>query len=221
MRKLLALAACATLAAPAPAASQTPIAAGPLVGLNLADITGSDFSDEFGDTSARLGFALGGFAEIGITPQIALRPELVWSQKGAKVEDSGLDLTAKLDYIQLPVLAKFFLGGTESGARFHLILGPGFGFSAGCEFEVEDFPVVAAGPALAEEAVMVAVDCDDVGADTKGFEVSGILGGGVDFARFTVDIRMDRGFTGIFDFEDVDSKNQTFSVRAGYKFRVR
>ena len=220
MRPLLALAACAALAAP-PAAAQTPISAGPLVGLNLADVTGSDFSDAFGDTGGRLGFALGGFAEFGITPQLVLRPELVWSQKGATVEEPGLDLTLKLDYVQLPVLAKFFLGGTESGARFHLLVGPGFGFSAGCEFEVDDVPVVGVGPALAEAATMAAVDCDDVGAETEGFEVAGILGGGVDFARFTVDVRMDRAFTEIFDADDVDSKNQTFSLRAGYKFRVR
>lgn len=222
MRKsLVCTAALAALGLGAPASAQTPVSVGPLLGVNLADIAGDDFSDAFGSTSSRFGFAVGGFAEFGISDMLVFRPELVYSQKGAEIDDDIVDATVKLDYVQVPMLVKLLFGAPDADMRFSLILGPAFGFSTGCAFDVDEAVVVAAGPSLATAAARVEIDCDEVGAETKGVELAGMLGGGVDFGRFTVDLRMDRGFTGIFDVEDVDSKNQTFSIRAGYKFSLR
>lgn len=218
---LVCAAALAALGSSSPALAQTPISVGPLLGLNFADVAGDDFSDEFGDTSYRIGFAIGGFAEFGLSDAVSLRPELVYTQKGAEFEAAGIDATVKLDYIQLPVLAKLMTGAPGTGPRFHLLFGPAFGFSTGCSFDIDEDIVVAAGPSLATGAAMIEIDCDDIGAETKGFELAGVLGAGVDLDRFTFDVRFDRGFTGIFDVEDVDTKNQTFSIRAGYKFRAR
>ncbi len=222
MRKVLVgAAACAALVAATPSAAQAPISMGPLVGLNFADDSGDDFADEFGDTSSRLGFALGGFAEFGLSDMVSLRPELVYTQKGTEIEAGGVDAKLKLDYVQLPVLAKIMFGAAGAGPRFSLLIGPAFGFSAGCTFDIDAPLVVAAGPSLATGASMVEIDCEDIGADTKGFEFAGVVGLGVDLDRFTVDVRFDNGFSGIFDVDGVDAKNQTISARAGYKFSLR
>lgn len=182
MRRILVGAAtCAGLVVASPSAAQAPISMGPLVGLNFADISGDDFADEFGDTNSRLGFAIGGFAEFGLSDLVSLRPELVYTQKGTEVEAGGVEAKVKLDNVQLPVLAKLMFGA----------------------------------------AAMIDLDCEDIGADTKGFEVAGIAGLGVDVDRFTFDVRFDKGFSGIFDVDEVDAKNQTISARAGYAFGLR
>jgi hypothetical protein len=222
MRKVLVYTAVlASMAVAAPGAAQSPISAGPLIGVNMSDVTGDDFSDFFGGTSTRIGFAVGAFAEFGLTDMVSLRPELVYTQKGTKIDEDPVEVDVKLDYIQLPVLAKILLGAPTTGARFNLLIGPAFGFSAGCTFDVDAPIVLSAAPSLATAASMIELDCDEIGADAKGFELAGILGAGVDIDRFTFDLRFDRGFSAIFDTDVVDSKNQTFSVRAGYKFRVR
>jgi hypothetical protein len=220
-RILVGAAAFAALLVASPSAAQAPVSAGPLVGLNFADISGDDFADEFGDTSSRLGFAVGAFAEFGLSDMVSLRPELVYTQKGTEVEAGGVEAKVKLDYVQLPVLAKIMFGAAGAGPRFNLLVGPAFGFSAGCSFDIDAPLVIAAGPSLATSAAMIDIDCEDIGADTKGFEFAGVVGLGVDFDRFTVDVRFDKGFSGIFDVDEVDAKNQTISARAGYKFSLR
>lgn len=220
-QSLVGAAALAALGIGGPALAQSPISVGPLVGINFSDIAGDDFADEFGDTSSRFGLAAGGFAEFGVSDRLAIRPEVVYTQKGAKV-DEPVAVTAKLDYVQVPVLAKVMLGAAGAGPRFNILLGPAFGFSAGCALDVDaPLVVVAEGPSFATAASMVEVDCDDLGIGSKGVEVAGVLGVGVDLRRFTFDVRFDRGFTGIFDVDEVDSKHQAISMRAGYKFSLR
>lgn len=218
---LVGAAAFAALAAASPAAAQAPISMGPIVGLNFADVSGDDFADEFGDTSSRLGFAIGGFAEFGLSEMVSLRPELVYTQKGTEFEAGGVEARVELDYVQLPVLAKVMFGAGGAGPRFNLLIGPAFGFSAGCSFDIDAPLVLAAGPSLATAASRVEIDCEDIGADTRSFELAGIVAVGVDLDRFTFDVRFDKGFTGIFDTDAVDAKNQTISARAGYKFSLR
>ena len=87
------------------------------VGVNFATITGDDTSDVKSKTS----FHLGAVAEISISDKFSVQPELLYSAQGAK-EDGG-DGELKLDYINIPVMAKFYVA-----EGFSLEAGPQVGF---------------------------------------------------------------------------------------------
>ncbi|MCB9070111.1 MAG: PorT family protein [Calditrichae bacterium] len=78
-------------------------------GLNIATIGGDDISD----VDSRTGFAAGLFGEIGIDKMFAIQPEVYYSMQGAKskedINGTTVDVTMKLDYIQIPVLFKFII----------------------------------------------------------------------------------------------------------------
>ena len=72
-------------------------------GLNLATVNG----DDTGNLDIRTGMFFGGFAELCLTNEFAIQPEILYSMQGAKYTQSdGYDGTLKLDYINVPVMAK-------------------------------------------------------------------------------------------------------------------
>ena len=77
-------------------------------GLNVTTITGGELS-----ASSKVGFHVGGLAEIKFGEKFAVQPELLYSTKGAKSNyDFGFgggDLENNLSYIDLPVMVKYFV----------------------------------------------------------------------------------------------------------------
>ncbi|MCH7525263.1 MAG: PorT family protein [Bacteroidetes bacterium] len=72
-------------------------------GLNVATLNGDD-TDNF---DARTSMFFGGFAELCLTNDFAIQPELLYSMQGAKyTQVDGFDGTLKLDYLNLPIMAK-------------------------------------------------------------------------------------------------------------------
>lgn len=106
------------------------------------DVTGTQFGVKGGLTLAVLDgqintnseykpdFHLGGFLRRRPTPSFALQPELVYSRQGAKnsfpVGPVTLETKTTLSYLNVPVLAKVYLGKV-----FHLQVGPQFGLLLG------------------------------------------------------------------------------------------
>src|SRR5205823_120320 len=83
---------------------------GAKAGANLGKINGTSLSDKF-----KLGYQLGGFAEIDFTKGFGIQPELLWSQTNTKVTDeplSGLNpgQTFHLNYLSIPILLRFNAG---------------------------------------------------------------------------------------------------------------
>src|SRR3954453_17573115 len=83
---------------------------GAKAGANLGKINGQPFSDGF-----KLGYQLGGFAEIDFTKGFGIQPELLWSQTNTKVTDeplSGLKPGAEyhMNYLSVPILLRFNAG---------------------------------------------------------------------------------------------------------------
>lgn len=72
-------------------------------GLNLTTFAGGNYWD----AKSLVGFHVGGFAEIKVIERLAIQPEVLFSTQGAKLDD--LDVNSKLNYINVPVLAKFLL----------------------------------------------------------------------------------------------------------------
>lgn len=87
-------------------------------GLNIATIGGAD------ESKALIGFQLGGFAEINVWKKFFIQPELLFSAQGAKFEyDDARDFKINLNYINIPVLAKYYIT-----KEFNVEAGPQLGF---------------------------------------------------------------------------------------------
>ena len=95
------------------------ISLGAKVGLNL-----STLQPEL--TDSRTSFHLGGIAEISLTDLFSIQPELLYSAQGAKDQnDSDNNEIFKVDYITLPVLAKYYVFDAlsiEAGPQLGILL---------------------------------------------------------------------------------------------------
>ncbi|MEC4050171.1 porin family protein [Flavobacterium sp. SUN046] len=73
-------------------------------GLNLMKI-----SDEQVKGTSTVGFHLGGLAAIKLSDKFTLQPELLYSTKGTKESYYGIEMKTNLSYIDLPIMAKYFI----------------------------------------------------------------------------------------------------------------
>lgn len=95
-------------------------------GINLFNING-DYTE---DLKTRPSFHIGALAEILVLDQLYFQPELLYSAQGAKGDI--VDATYKLDYIQVPIMAKYFLIDDLS-----MELGPQLSFLVNSDFEFD------------------------------------------------------------------------------------
>ncbi|WP_296149374.1 porin family protein [uncultured Flavobacterium sp.] len=161
-------------------------------GVNFANLDGGP---EGIDYKNKTGFHAGAVAEIKILPNFAIQPEAMFSSQGAASDVDGVD-DFDLDYISVPVMAKFYL----ITDRLSIEAGPQFSF-------------------LVNDSSKVVDELGNTyeGADPKSFDfaVAGglglnIAGGLFAQARYTV------GLTEIS--KDADAKNAVFQVSLGYMF---
>ncbi|MDY2587603.1 porin family protein [Winogradskyella aquimaris] len=96
-------------------AQQHPV--GIKIGGNLANLSGDGTSD----LSTLLNFHAGFFMEIDLTKDIKIQPELLFTVYGFKL-DEGDDPSVRLNYVALPVIAKYVLS-----EKFSLDAGPQVG----------------------------------------------------------------------------------------------
>ncbi len=193
-------------------------------GLNIANFTGDDtevVDDDTGEkisTESLLGMAIGGYLNIPISETFSIQPELIYSQKGAKYSQTytfqGMEIeyeaAFKLDYLDIPVLAKIsFPSGSSTP---YLYFGPSIGMNLSAKLEVE---VTSGGITLSDSADMK----DYVKSTDTGIVVGGgiQLTGGLSLdARYTVSLStIDEPAEG---FDEGDIKNSVVSILAGYRF---
>lgn len=88
-------------------------------GLNFSLITG-DGTDNF---DGRVAFHVGGVVEFQISDKFSVQPELLYSAQGDKGTFDGMDIEFNIDYLNLPVMAKYYVS-----EGFSLEAGPQVGF---------------------------------------------------------------------------------------------
>lgn len=155
--------------------------------LNVATLTG----DTEG-ASSLIGFQIGGFAEIKVSEKFAIQPELMYSAQGSSYDEGGDD---KFDYLNIPVMAKFYVADA-----FSLEAGPQIGFLLSAKSDgtdVKDF-----------------ITSTDFGLN---------LGAGYDFTEnLSAGLRYNFGLSNVsdidFEGEDFTVNNAVLSVSLGYKF---
>ena len=179
---------------------------GVLAGGVFAKVGGSDAPDNI---KTRVGIAAGGFVTIGVSKNVAIEPEALFVQKGAKQEESGVELNVKVSYVEVPVLLKLRFPGSGTVVP-HVYAGPYVAFKAGCHFSASQGSTSASG------------SCEEQPLDTKlkSTDFGATFGGGVDVGRAIIDVRYDLGFTKIGDPSEPDIKNRAFYLLVGWTFRA-
>jgi hypothetical protein len=170
-------------------------------GANLATLT----SDFIQNASNRTGFAAGLMTVLPVSPSFAIQPELMFTMKGTNSKPGGTDGVVKVDYIELPVLARFEIPASGSVKPF-VYGGPGFAYRTSCTIEGGGFRIDC--DSLARQAAQASP-----GAKFSRTDIDGIIGGGIAFdvggSTMTVGVRYDVGFVKLITYSD--SKNRALS----------
>ncbi|ALO16413.1 hypothetical protein L21SP5_02790 [Salinivirga cyanobacteriivorans] len=85
-------------------ASQAQVSFGVKGGLNLANIYGSDAEDN----GMKIGYQIGGVANLELTDAFSVQPSLLLSNKGAT--DTETDMVMSLNYLEIPINAVYSFG---------------------------------------------------------------------------------------------------------------
>ncbi len=175
---------------------------GAKAGVNFAKLTG----DAIEDADGRTGFHIGGLAEFMLTEKFSVQPEILYSQQGLQMKETfggeEFESKLKLDYILLPILAKYYI--TEG---FSVEGGPQIGFTAKAESEFS-------GGGESET--------EDVSEFISGTDIS--IGAGVGYRLTNGVFFQARYMFGVSDVADDDdvfgdtATNSVLSLSAGYSF---
>lgn len=165
-------------------------------GLNISSIVGGDVRD----ANALVGFHIGGLAEIHVVEKFYIQPELLFSTQGAKFDTGfGSDGDVKLNYLNIPVLAKYYV----VDKKFSVEAGPQLGFLLSAK-----------------------ANGYDIKDDTKSVDFGFNFGAGYSFTdNFSVGLRYTVGLSPIWD-DNIDNsgdlydsaKNGNFQISLAYKF---
>lgn len=151
-------------------------------------------------TSTKIGFYAGAFAEIGVSENFAVQPELFYSSMGGKINMSfggqTVSATDNLGYINLPILAKYRRDG------FSAFLGPQIGYLISAKSKSDG-------------------ETTDEKSSLKSAEVAGVIGAGYTLMNgFGFDARYQMGLSNVSKDTNGESsvKNNAFMVGVHYKF---
>ena len=166
----------------------------PTVGLNIASMSKFDYKKN------RVGMVFGLEGEYGVSKNFGVTAALLYSMQGVKGNDywfgsaNKADITYKFDYINIPVLANFYI---TKGLAIKAGIQPGFNVKKKVAVEVAG---------VKEDATV-----DDV----KGFALSVPVGLSYEFANVVLDARYNWGLTKAI--KNADSKHSYFTITLGYR----
>lgn len=166
----------------------------PKVGLSVANVTDVD------NTDARVGFVGGVEGEYQATDLLSVSAGLLYSQQGYKknLPFAGKS-TAKLDYINIPIMANVYV---VKGLAVKLGVQPGFNVNGKLKTVIN-----AGGQFQASKDV-----------DVKTFDFSIPVGLSYEYQNVVFDARYNWGLTKLQS--NFDAKNSVFQVTLGYKFEL-
>ncbi len=159
-------------------------------GANFSNFVGSDVTVN-DVTGSRLGFVGGGFVSLNFGNSFAIRPEILYEQKGGKDTSNN---TYQLDYVEIPVLLKFSLG--TPGINPSILLGPSFSFNMVAQ--------------VANSGSTSAI------TDSNGSDIGVIGGVEIDIDKFLVSGRYELGFNDVA--QNTHIQNGTITLLVGYAF---
>ncbi|MDG1779007.1 MAG: porin family protein [Flavobacteriaceae bacterium] len=168
---------------------------GAKAGLNFASLTGDDAEDIDGRTSLHLGAT----AEFSLSETFSIQPELLYSGQGFTANESDVDITGKMDYINLPIMAKFY-----AAEGLSLEIGPQIGFLLSAKAEGKS------------EGNSVSIDFKDESKSVDfgaNFGIGYKLDSGINFG-----FRYNLGLISVSEEDSEDLKSNVLQLSVGYNF---
>lgn len=166
----------------------------PMAGVNLATLTGLT------DNKLRVGLVAGVEAEYGVAENFEISVGALYSMQGTKWKEDGATLTWKIDYINIPILANYYV---TKGLALKAGIQPAFKASAKAK-------VSGGGNSI---------DGDLEGV--SGFNLSIPFGISYEYQNFVFDARYNLGVTKVFkENGDKTPKNSVIMFTVGYKFAL-
>lgn len=169
-------------------------------------------------------WGVGAVSEFEFGDHFALQPELMYTVKGFKIHETtdlelfdiplpvGVEAISKFGYLEAPLLAKVKFG--NDAVKAYLTAGPAFGYATNGRL------ITRAKAFFTIDLFDTKIDLDEIGYER--FEVSGIVGAGIEFAvpsgKIFLDGRYQHGFTELYDIPLFSEKlrNRGFQLGAGY-----
>jgi hypothetical protein len=139
-------------------------------GFNSATFGGNDVSSPPPDRLK--GFVGGAFVVVPVARRLSFQPEVLFTMKGAEYNDSTSRGRFKLNYIEIPLLARFD-GETPEGLRPFFVAGPGLAFQTSCNIDVTAF-----GSTSSSSCADVAAQAG-AGLEFQSVDFGMIVGGGL------------------------------------------
>lgn len=174
----------------------------PKIGLNVATMTNDD------DAKSRLAFVGGLEFEYFASSDFSFSFGALYSQQGCKGESDGFAGTIKLDYINVPLIANYYLA---DGFALKVGIQPGF--------LINDKVKVSANSVLVEVGLEESLKASGFDAKLKSLDLSIPIGLSYTINNIQLDARYNWGMTKIISGPGIDStKNSVFEFTIGYKF---
>lgn len=155
-----------------------------------------DFAGFEESSSSALGFTAGVYAEFPLSKYISIQPEILYNQKNIEEDDSFFDENNQVSfsYIDVPVLLRLNIP-LEGNVSPFVTAGPYVGYLLDAKDEFDG-------------------QTEDISEFIEDLNYGIIIGGGVQFGNFNVEVRYDIGLANIYkdelfmdefnDFDDFD-----------------
>jgi opacity protein-like surface antigen len=215
------------------AQSSTPVILGVKGGLNLGNASLSPDLPSGYSKSNRSGIVAGGYAEVGVAEGLYITGEVLYAQMGMKYSASAsslgapvsgsVDVTEKVDYIDVPISLKYKFPIPESIVRPYVFGGPSIGFNVGSKTLQEISGQLAQ---YASQYLGIPASSEEDNKDsTESVNVGGHLGVGVEFEVSSnvlvfVDGRYSMSFTNVNKAVSPEAKPRNIMFMAGVGFKL-
>lgn len=175
------------------AKAQMDIAIGPKVGFNVTNISNWD-------TKNKVSINVGGFAELKFNQFFAIQPELLYSRQGARDKEDGVKTRWRVNYLNIPILAKLYVLDGLS-----VDLGPEIGFALNAKSKVK-----TGGTTTTYK----------LNSDVNTVAVNFAVGLSYHWDDIMFSARYNIGLSNVFDkdFGGGNNKNHVFQLSVGYRF---
>lgn len=185
---------------------------GPRVGVNLTNFVGNDIKNATQNNpnankmlpglSAGVGFLYSDISRFGFGV------DLLYSQRGNKIETSGVSNLTRINYLELPLTARYFL---TAGGKFR----PNIYLGAVPALRLNAVNKLNLGGSESKIDVTDSYRSADLGL-TGGIQLNFSTG---DRQHFTIDARYTQGITNIVT-NSTDIRNQMITLGLGYNFGI-
>ena len=173
----------------------------PKAGINLATMTNDD------EAKTRIAFVAGAELEYQATPMLSISAGALYSQQGSDADSQGMNGTVKMDYVNIPILANYYV---TKGFSVKVGIQPGF--------LVNDKVKVSANGVSAEVGLKDAYLAAGIDADISSFDFAIPLGISYEFNHVVLDARYNLSLTKAISAYGESTKHSVFQITLGYKF---